>query len=151
MVTGAADGYGRMAGKPAFTLLHVGSAVTANGIANLHKRRPRHNTPMVNIVGANASYQPNFPNTADRRQITDLAPHGVPPGPGGPKSRQWAGAAGGGSRPATPLTGSGRSVPHLRATSCHWDPGSGCARDRRADPQRRGWRPTPWRRRSTAV
>jgi Thiamine pyrophosphate enzyme, N-terminal TPP binding domain len=35
VVTGAADGYARMAGKPAFTLLHVGSGF-ANGIANLH-------------------------------------------------------------------------------------------------------------------
>jgi acetolactate synthase-1/2/3 large subunit len=39
VVTGAADGYGRMAGKPAFTLLHVGSGF-ANGIAHL----PRQNT-----------------------------------------------------------------------------------------------------------
>jgi acetolactate synthase-1/2/3 large subunit len=35
VVTGAADGYGRMAGKPAFTLLHVGSGF-ANSMANLH-------------------------------------------------------------------------------------------------------------------
>jgi acetolactate synthase I/II/III large subunit len=35
VVTGAADGYARMAGKPVFTLLHVGSGF-ANGIANLH-------------------------------------------------------------------------------------------------------------------
>jgi thiamine pyrophosphate-dependent acetolactate synthase large subunit-like protein len=33
-VTGAADGYARMAGKPAFTLLHVGSGF-ANGIASM--------------------------------------------------------------------------------------------------------------------
>jgi acetolactate synthase-1/2/3 large subunit len=59
VVTGAADGYGRMAGKPAFTLLHVGSGL-ANGIANLHNAG-RANTTMVNIVGANATYhQPNF-------------------------------------------------------------------------------------------
>jgi acetolactate synthase-1/2/3 large subunit len=54
-ITGAADGYARMAGKPAFTLLHVGS-----GIANIHNAG-RANTTMVNIVGANATYhQPNF-------------------------------------------------------------------------------------------
>src|SRR5512139_2306120 len=58
-VTGAADGYARMAGKPAFTLLHVGSGF-ANGIANLHNAG-RASTPMVNVVGANATYhQPNF-------------------------------------------------------------------------------------------
>jgi len=59
VVTGAADGYARMAGKPAFTLLHVGSGF-ANGIANLHNAG-RANTPIVNVVGANATYhQPNF-------------------------------------------------------------------------------------------
>jgi len=59
-VTGAADGYARMAGKPAFTLLHVGSGF-ANGIANI-QNAGRANSTMVNIVGANATYhQPNFP------------------------------------------------------------------------------------------
>ncbi|PZF78510.1 acetolactate synthase large subunit [Aestuariivirga litoralis] len=60
VVTGAADGYGRMTGMPAFTLLHVASGF-ANGIAMLHNAG-RANTPLVNVVGANASYhQPNFP------------------------------------------------------------------------------------------
>ena len=58
-VTGAADGYARMAGKPAFTMLHVGSGF-ANGIANLHNAG-RANSAMVNVVGANATYhQPNW-------------------------------------------------------------------------------------------
>ena len=35
VATGAADGYGRMAGKPACTLLHLGPGY-ANGAANLH-------------------------------------------------------------------------------------------------------------------
>ncbi|MDA0570054.1 acetolactate synthase large subunit [Burkholderia gladioli] len=47
--TGAADGYGRMAGKPAMTLLHLGPG-HANGIANLHNAR-RARTPILNIVG----------------------------------------------------------------------------------------------------
>ena len=38
VVTGAADGYGRMAGKPAVTLLHLGPGL-ANGLANLHNAR----------------------------------------------------------------------------------------------------------------
>lgn len=60
VVTGAADGYGRMTGTPAFTLLHVASGF-ANGIAMLHNAG-RANTPLINVVGANASYhQPNFP------------------------------------------------------------------------------------------
>jgi len=54
VVTGAADGYGRMAGKPAATLLHLGPGL-ANGLANLHNAR-RASTPIVNIVGDHATY-----------------------------------------------------------------------------------------------
>lgn len=54
VVTGAADGYGRVAGKPAATLLHLGPGL-ANGLANLHNAR-RANTPIVNVVGDHATY-----------------------------------------------------------------------------------------------
>jgi acetolactate synthase-1/2/3 large subunit len=54
VVTGAADGYGRVAGKPAATLLHLGPGL-ANGLANLHNAR-RAATPIVNVVGDHASY-----------------------------------------------------------------------------------------------
>ncbi|MFQ5562242.1 MAG: acetolactate synthase large subunit [Parvularculaceae bacterium] len=54
VATGAADGYGRMAGKPAATLLHLGPGF-GNGIANLHNAR-RARTPVVNIIGDHASY-----------------------------------------------------------------------------------------------
>lgn len=54
VATGAADGYGRIAGKPATTLLHLGPGL-ANGGANLHNAR-RARTPMVNIVGDHATY-----------------------------------------------------------------------------------------------
>ena len=50
VVTGAADGYARMAGKPACTLLHLGPGL-GNGLANLHNAR-RAQVPLVNIVGA---------------------------------------------------------------------------------------------------
>src|SRR3954447_3033084 len=53
VVTGAADGYGRMADKPAATLLHLGSGL-GNGLANLHNAR-RARTPIVNIVGDHAT------------------------------------------------------------------------------------------------
>lgn len=53
VVTGAADGYGRMTDKPAATLLHLGPGL-ANGMANIHNAR-RARTPMVNIVGDHAS------------------------------------------------------------------------------------------------
>src|SRR5579863_8574494 len=65
VVTGAADGYARMAGKPAATLLHCGPGL-ANGLANLHNAR-RACTPMVNIVGDQATYHRPLdpPLTAD--------------------------------------------------------------------------------------
>jgi acetolactate synthase I/II/III large subunit len=58
VVTGAADGYGRMAGKPAATLLHLGPGL-ANGLANLHNAR-RAATPIVNIVGDHATYHAQY-------------------------------------------------------------------------------------------
>ncbi|MCP2243998.1 acetolactate synthase large subunit [Lentzea aerocolonigenes] len=51
--TGAADGYARITGKAALTLLHLGPGL-ANGLANLHNAR-RANTPLVNIVGDHTS------------------------------------------------------------------------------------------------
>lgn len=58
VVTGAADGYGRMADKPAATLLHLGPGM-ANGLANLHNARRAH-TPMVNVIGDHARYHKGF-------------------------------------------------------------------------------------------
>lgn len=52
VVTGMADGYGRMAEKPAATLLHLGPGLS-NGSANLHNAR-RAGTPIVNVVGDHA-------------------------------------------------------------------------------------------------
>jgi acetolactate synthase-1/2/3 large subunit len=54
VVTGAADGYARMAGKPACTLLHLGPGL-ANGLANLHNAK-RAQVPIVNLVGQHATY-----------------------------------------------------------------------------------------------
>lgn len=56
--TGAADGYARMAQRPAMTLLHLGPGL-ANGIANLHNAR-RARTPIVNIVGEHATWHLPF-------------------------------------------------------------------------------------------
>src|SRR6266540_3196828 len=63
--TGAADGYARIAGKPALTLLHLGPGL-ANGLANLHNAR-RANSPVVNVVGDHASWHLPFdaPLTSD--------------------------------------------------------------------------------------
>jgi acetolactate synthase-1/2/3 large subunit len=52
--TGAADGYARMAERPALTLLHLGPGF-ANGIANLHNAR-RARSPVVNLIGDHASW-----------------------------------------------------------------------------------------------
>jgi acetolactate synthase I/II/III large subunit len=52
--TGAADGYARMADKPALTLTHLGPGF-ANGIANLHNAR-RARSPVVNVVGDQATW-----------------------------------------------------------------------------------------------
>ena len=54
VVTGAADGYTRMAEKPASTLLHLGPGF-ANGVANLHNAS-RAQVPIVNIIGQHATY-----------------------------------------------------------------------------------------------
>src|SRR5512144_316797 len=52
--TGAADGWARMTGRPAATLLHLGPGF-ANGIANLHNAR-RARTPVVNWIGDHATW-----------------------------------------------------------------------------------------------
>jgi len=52
--TGAADGYARMAGRPALALLHLGPGL-ANGLANLHNAR-RAAVPVLVVVGDHASW-----------------------------------------------------------------------------------------------
>lgn len=54
VATGAADGYARMAGKPAMCLLHLGPGF-ANGLTNLHNAR-RAGTPIVVVIGEHASW-----------------------------------------------------------------------------------------------
>ncbi len=58
VVTGAADGYARMADKPAATLLHLGCGL-GNGLANLHNAR-KGKVPVVNIVGDHATYHVQY-------------------------------------------------------------------------------------------
>ncbi len=63
--SGAADGYGRMADKPACTLFHLGPGL-GNALANLHNAR-RAASPLLNIVGDHATYHRRFdaPLTSD--------------------------------------------------------------------------------------
>lgn len=63
--SGAADGYARMAGKPALGLFHLGPGF-ANSLANQHNAR-RHHTPMINLIGDQASWHLEYdaPLTSD--------------------------------------------------------------------------------------
>ena len=63
--SGAADGYARMTGKPAATLLHLGPGL-ANALANLHNAR-KARSPVVNIVGEHSTQhlRHDAPLTAD--------------------------------------------------------------------------------------
>jgi len=54
VATGAADGFARMAGRPAAALLHLGPGL-GNATANLHNAR-RAKSPLVCVVGDHASY-----------------------------------------------------------------------------------------------
>ncbi|MEM7531504.1 MAG: thiamine pyrophosphate-binding protein, partial [Chloroflexota bacterium] len=69
--TGAADGYARMTGNPAATLLHLGPGL-ANGLANLHNAQ-RANSPIVNIVGDHATRHLKYdaPLTTDIRSFAN--------------------------------------------------------------------------------
>jgi len=58
VATGAADGYSRMAGSPAATLLHLGPGL-GNGLANLHNAR-KGKVPIINIVGDHATYHTKY-------------------------------------------------------------------------------------------
>jgi acetolactate synthase-1/2/3 large subunit len=58
VASGAADGYARMAGKPAATLLHLGCGL-GNALANLHNAR-KARVPMVNIIGDHATYHTKY-------------------------------------------------------------------------------------------
>jgi len=63
--TGAADGYARVSGSPALTLLHLGPGL-ANGLANLHNAR-RAYSPIINVIGDHATWHLRFdaPLTSD--------------------------------------------------------------------------------------
>src|SRR5512141_3062638 len=73
VVTGAADGYARMAEKPAATLLHLGT-----GLANLHNAK-RARSPVVNVVGDHATYhlKHDAPLTSDIEGLARPMSHWV--------------------------------------------------------------------------
>jgi acetolactate synthase-1/2/3 large subunit len=76
VATGAADGYARMAGTPAATLLHLGCGL-GNGLANLHNAR-KGRVPVVNIVGDHATY--HMPLDAQLQSDIETVARNVSPG-----------------------------------------------------------------------
>ena len=86
VVSGAADGYARMAAKPACTLLHLGPGL-GNALANLHNAS-RAQVPIINLVGQHATYHRQYdtPLTSNIEAIaqpysrwlgTSASPYGV--------------------------------------------------------------------------
>lgn len=77
VVTGAADGYARMTGHPAATLLHLGPGF-ANGMANLHNAR-KAGSPVLNLVGDHAveHLQYDAPLTSDLQGMAQCVSHWV--------------------------------------------------------------------------
>jgi acetolactate synthase I/II/III large subunit len=81
VVTGAADGYYRMADKPAATLLHLGPGLS-NGLANIHNAN-KAMSGMVNIVGDHATYHRQYdaPLTSDIEGLARPLSHWVKTSP----------------------------------------------------------------------
>ncbi len=77
VVTGAADGYGRIAGRPAATLTHLGPGF-GNGWANLHNAK-KARTPVVNVVGDHATFHRKYdaPLTSDVEGVARPVSHWV--------------------------------------------------------------------------
>ena len=126
--TGAADGYGRMAEKPAMTLLHLGPGF-ANGIANLHNAR-RARSPIVNLIGDHATWHvgADAPLTSD---IVSLAT----PVSGWVQSVRNAASLAGATAQAIAAAGRapGQVATLIIPSDCQWDPAERHAGADRAD------------------
>ncbi|HUY26515.1 MAG TPA: acetolactate synthase large subunit [Candidatus Binataceae bacterium] len=120
--TGAADGYARMAGKPAMTLLHLGPGL-ANGLANLHNAR-RANSPIVNVVGDHATWHA----AADAPLASDIVSLASPMS-GWVRACKSARALAGdmADAVAASLTPPGMVATLIVPSDCQWDPAAGAA------------------------
>ncbi len=120
VVTGAADGYGRMRGKPACTLLHLAPGL-GNGLANLHNAS-RARAPIVNIVGDHATYHKRYdaPLNADIEGIARAYSKWL-------KTSQSAAevAADGAEAVAAARTSPGRIATLILPADTAWNEGSG--------------------------
>src|SRR5688500_13568539 len=122
VATGAADGYARMAEKPAATLLHLGPGL-ANGLANLHNAS-KASTPVVNIVGDHATYHRNYnsPLTSDIETAARPFSGWVKTSPAAK-----AVAADGAAAIAAAMTPPGQVATLILPGDTAWDEGSGPA------------------------
>jgi acetolactate synthase-1/2/3 large subunit len=135
VASGAADGYGRMAGKPAVTLLHTGPGL-ANGLANFHNAR-KARTPIVSIVGDHATHHQQY----DAPLSADVEAFALPVS-GWVRSSRESGAA---ARDAAAAIAAASEPPGQVATlilpaDCAWGPAEGPAPPP-APPVRRGVAP----------
>ena len=121
--TGAADGYARMSGKPALTLLHLGPGF-ANGIANLHNAR-RARSPIVNLIGDHATWHA----AADAPLASDIVSLAKPVS-GWIRSVKSAKALAADTADAIAAAGSfpGQIATLIIPSDCQWDPADGPAK-----------------------
>src|SRR3712207_1745679 len=119
--TGAADGYARMTGKPAVTLLHLGPGL-ANGLPTLHNAR-RARTPVLNLVGDQATYH----RPCDAPLTSDIASIAAPVSGW---LRETASAAALASDAAEGLAAAcgGQVATLVVPSDCQWDQAAGPAR-----------------------
>ncbi|HZT88822.1 MAG TPA: acetolactate synthase large subunit [Stellaceae bacterium] len=122
VVTGAADGYARMADNPAATLLHLGPGY-ANGAANIHNAN-KASTPMVNIVGDHATYHRQYdaPLTSDIEGLARPSSHWVKTSPNAKSI-----AADGAAAIAAAREAPGRIATLILPADTAWNEGSGPA------------------------
>ncbi len=117
VATGAADGYSRMAERPALTLLHLGPGF-ANGIANLHNAR-RARSSIVNLIGDHATWHAH----ADAPLGSDIVSLAMPVS-GWVKSVRTAASAA--SSTAEAIAAAGRAPGQVATliipSDCQWDP-----------------------------
>ena len=116
VVTGAADGYWRMADRPAATLLHLGPGL-ANGVANLHNAR-KANSGIVNVIGEHATYhlQYDAPLTSDIEGIARPVSHWI-----GRADTAGAVAALGAEAVAAARTGAGQIASLILPADTAWN------------------------------
>jgi acetolactate synthase-1/2/3 large subunit len=129
VATGAADGYGRMAGKPALTMMHLGPSF-GNGIANLHNAR-RARSPIVNIVGDHPSWHLPFdpPLAANIYQLASCVSGWV-------RTVASASTMTCDVRDALAAASSGQVATLIVPADCQWNEAAGLAEPARAEAKR---------------